>query len=145
MAFDQRSPGSHPHSHRPNWQPAETVEEYLRNCQDGLETYSEHRMAKLMGGSRVWLWRAKMMAEIPEDLFNTLLDAADKARKPISQKQLAIIGQVFSGGTAKREIETCPCCGYVLRVRAPVPKHLANVVLEYLSKQKSYYGFSGDT
>ncbi len=48
MAFDQCSPGSHSHSHRPNWQPAETVEQYLRNCQEGLETYSEQRLANVV-------------------------------------------------------------------------------------------------
>ena len=31
------SPGSHPHSDRPNWRPAETVEEYLNNVREGLE------------------------------------------------------------------------------------------------------------
>ena len=41
------SPGSHPHSDRPNWQPAETANDYLRNCQDGLEAYTDRRMAKI--------------------------------------------------------------------------------------------------
>lgn len=64
------SPGSHPHSNRPNWEPAETANDYLRNCRDGLEAYSDRRMAKLLGWSRAHLWRAKLMAEIPEDLFD---------------------------------------------------------------------------
>ena len=42
------SPGSHSHSDRPNWQPAGTAHDYLRNCDDGLEVYSERRMPKLL-------------------------------------------------------------------------------------------------
>ena len=38
------SPESRPHSDRPNWQPAQTAEDYLRNIDDGLEDYSERRM-----------------------------------------------------------------------------------------------------
>jgi integrase len=40
------SPGSHPHSDRPNWQPATTIDDYLRNCREGLEEYPDRRAAK---------------------------------------------------------------------------------------------------
>jgi hypothetical protein len=76
----QRSPddtGS-PGSHGRNWSPAETLEDYLRNCEEGLETRSERRVAKLMGVSRAELWRWKMMAELPEDLFEALLGTSAK-------------------------------------------------------------------
>ena len=46
------TPGSHPHSDRPNWRQAETLDEYLANCREGLEQYSDRRAAKLMGVSR---------------------------------------------------------------------------------------------
>ena len=32
---DDGSPGSHPHSDRPNWQPAETIADYARNIRVG--------------------------------------------------------------------------------------------------------------
>ena len=32
-----------------NWQPATTAEDYLRNCREGLEEWSERRFAKLSG------------------------------------------------------------------------------------------------
>jgi hypothetical protein len=45
---DDGSRGSHPHSDRPNWRPAETYDEYVSNCQEGLEEWSERRAAKLL-------------------------------------------------------------------------------------------------
>ena len=78
--FSRRSayrgyPGSHPHSDRPNWRPSETVDDYLRNCREGLEEFSERRVAHLMGLPRMKLWQWRMMAGIPEDLFERLLQA----------------------------------------------------------------------
>ena len=90
------SPGSHPHSDRPNWEPAETANDYLRNCREGLEAYSDRRMAKLLGWSRAHLWRAKLMAEIPEDLFERL-----PARVPL-------FGTVRRGDRASRKIKSHP-------------------------------------
>ena len=46
----------------PNWQPASTKVDYLRNCREGLEDYSERRLAKLLGWSRIRIHRAKLMA-----------------------------------------------------------------------------------
>jgi hypothetical protein len=48
------SSGSNPHSDRPNWQPADNIDDYLRNCTEGLETYTDSRAAKLLGWTRVW-------------------------------------------------------------------------------------------
>jgi hypothetical protein len=71
---DNGSPGSHPHSGR-NWQPATTIDEYLQNCREGLEEYSDRRTAKLMGWSRMYLYRVLLMAELPDELFEHLLAA----------------------------------------------------------------------
>ena len=54
--------GSHPHADQRNWQPADNIDDYLRNCREGLETYSDRRVAKLWGVSRAWIWRAKLVA-----------------------------------------------------------------------------------
>ncbi len=73
-------PGSHPHADQPNWKPADTAEDYFVNCREGLEEYSERRLAKLFGVSRIELWRWKMMAGLPDDLFDTLFEGG---RRPI--------------------------------------------------------------
>ncbi len=127
---DTGSPGSHPHSDRPNWQPAETVDEYVRNCQEGLETYSERRMAKLFGISRARLWRWKLMAEIPEELFKRLL--AETNHLP-STKELANIGRALNGHRPSYDVECCPHCGEVLRVRGRWRSSTARIVNEWLS------------
>ena len=41
------SPGSNPHADRPNWRPPETIGEYVSNCQENLEVYTDRRFAKL--------------------------------------------------------------------------------------------------
>ncbi|MGO4836811.1 hypothetical protein AB4144_31655 [Rhizobiaceae sp. 2RAB30] len=110
------SPGSHvpnPHADRTNWRPAETLEDYLQNCCEGLEIYSDRRAAKLLGWSRIEVYRAKLIASLPEDLFDRLIES-----DPVpSAKALAQIAQALESGTLSREIERCPKCGHVLRVR----------------------------
>jgi hypothetical protein len=64
------SPGSHPHSDRPNWQPAETIGDYLQNCREGLENYSDRRAAKLLGVPRIAIQRWKLMASLPKGLLD---------------------------------------------------------------------------
>ncbi len=124
------APGSHPHSDRPNWRPAETADEYVRNCQEGLETYSERRMAKLLGISRARLWRWKLMAEIPEELFERLL--AEMNHVP-STKELANVGRALYGHGPAHDVERCPHCGEVLRVRGRWRPDTAKIVNEWLS------------
>ena len=106
------SPGSHLHSDRPNWQPAETADEYATNVREGLEKYSERRHAKLLEVSRMTLNRWKKMAAIPEDLFNLLIATGN-----CSTKALAQIGQAFNGKSSKGEVECCPHCGAIIRFR----------------------------
>ena len=72
-ANDLVLPGEHSHSDRPNWRPAETVEEYLSNIAEGLERYSVERMTKMLGLNRTQAWRCKQMGNIPEGLFMRLL------------------------------------------------------------------------
>ncbi len=129
---DTGSPGSHPHSDRPNWQPAETVDEYVRNCQEGLETYSERRMAKLFGISRARLWRWKLMAEIPEELFEQLL--AETNHVP-STKELANVARALNGHGPSHDAERCPHCGEVLRVRGRWRPGTAKIVNDWLKEQ----------
>ena len=35
----------------PNWQPAATINDYYRNCREGLEEYSERRAAELLAST----------------------------------------------------------------------------------------------
>ena len=126
------SPGSHPHSDRPNWQPAETADDYLRNCKDGLEVYSDRRMAKLMGISRANLWRWKLMAEIPEELFERLMARTDHT---LSTKELANVARALNGNGPSHDVERCPHCGEVLRVRGRWRPGTAKIVNEWLSER----------
>lgn len=125
-------PGSHPHADRPNWRPATTFEEYWRNCQEGLEQYSERRAAKILGWSRVRVWRAKQMAQIPDDL----LDRLRKLKPPPSSRDLAKVGQFLSGESKIGEAETCPHCGEIVRVRRNISQAVASVVLQWITEKE---------
>lgn len=124
------TPGSHPHADRKNWKPAETGGEYLANCREGLESYSERRMAKLLGSSRVQLYRAKLMAELPEELFELLL-----ANDVTSSRELANVARGLRGKGPNGECERCPHCGYVLRLRGPWKPETARIVNEWIASQ----------
>lgn len=99
------SPGSHPHVDRPNWEPADNIGDYMRNCREGLETWSECRAAKLMGMSRAHLWRMRQMANIPDDLFELLLDDARMGDHVPSTQEFAAIGQALASGHVDQSIE----------------------------------------
>jgi hypothetical protein len=117
------SPGSNPHADQPNWRPATDVAGYLANCREGLEIYSDNRTAKLMGWSRAHVWRARLLAAIPDDIFEELV-----ALPKISTSQLAAAGRVFLGSATPDETERCPHCHGVLRVRSRVPSAVAAIV-----------------
>jgi hypothetical protein len=125
-------PGSHPHADQPNWKPAGNAEDYLRNCEDGLEKLSERRLAKLFGVSRIELWRWRMMAWLPDDLFDALL----KGRRP-STKALAAIAVALQNGGPVGDAERCPRCGGVLRVRPSVSRENIKIVVQWLNKREA--------
>jgi hypothetical protein len=128
----QCSPGSNPHADRPNWKPAETIDEYVKNCREGLEVYSDKHAAKLLGWTRVDVWRAKMMSHIPEELFERLFDHS-KTKLTI----MAQIGQAFLTGKIYSDAECCPQCGGVLRVRKRVGDEHAKIVNDWIAEQTS--------
>src|SRR6266436_4994905 len=103
---------SSPGSHGRNWSPAETIDDYVRDCKEGLETYSDRHAATILGWSRMQVYRAKLMSEIPADLFEALL-AQDE---PPAPRQLGSIALALRGHDAA-ESERCPHCGALLRVR----------------------------
>jgi hypothetical protein len=121
-------PGGHPPEDRRNWHPAETIDDYLANCREGLETYSERRAAKLMGWSRAKVHRAKAIESIPADLFERLLEQDDVP----SLTEMALIGQALQGRGKSQEVETCPRCEFVLRVRTRISTGSADIVLAWL-------------
>jgi hypothetical protein len=127
------SPGSHPHANRPNWKPADNAEDYLRNCEDGLEKLSERRLAKLFGVSRIELWRWRMMAWLPDDLFDALL----KDGRPSSTKALAAIAVALQNGGPAGEVDRCPHCGGVLRVRSSISRENTKIVVQWLHKREA--------
>src|SRR5262249_55419286 len=72
---DNGSPGSHPHSDRPNWRPGDddADELQLEKIRDALrDGKSERQIAKLLGVSRMMLWRGRAKARIPKGLYERL-------------------------------------------------------------------------
>jgi len=67
-----------------------------------------------------------MLASIPEELFELLLEAG------IAGRELAKIGQLISEGTLRHEMECCPHCGEVLRTRAGISSAALGIVRQYL-------------
>lgn len=130
----KRSPGSNPHEDRRNWRPAETFEEYLSNCREGIEDYSQARTARLLGISRTELWRWAQMAELPEDLFERLLAECRKTGTKPTTKGLANVAMALRGASAIEETERCPCCGHVLRRRLRVKGALQKVVESWIDE-----------
>ena len=116
--------------------PAETVEEYDANVREGLEEYSERRWLKLAGISRAEAWRWKQMAAIPDELFERLLASDIK----VSTKSLAAVGHALNGGAQSPEIERCPHCGEVLRVRSRWTEETRKIVNQWLSEQNPEAG-----
>jgi hypothetical protein len=132
------SPGSHPHSDRPNWRPAETIDEYFENCRDGVEKYSERRVAKLMGMTPIEAWRARVAAEIPEALFEHIMQEHRRLDFSISLKALAQVALALRRGkNDAAEVQCCPHCGGVLRIRALVSKQLLEVVNQWLFSNRA--------
>jgi hypothetical protein len=122
-------PGEHPHSDRPNWRPAESVEEYFRNVEEGLEKASVERLTKLLGIGRMMSWRARQIAEIPDGLFDRLLNGG-----VLGIKQLAQIGLALRRGDGNQpaEIEHCPHCGEIVRVRWLVGTKARKIIQQWI-------------
>jgi hypothetical protein len=112
----------------PNWQTATTAADYLRNCREGPEDYSDRRFASLMGWSRIRLYRARLMAELPEPLFDRLLDAG-----VTSSRELANIALAFREGKNTAEGERCPHCGGALRSRYRIGKASRGAIQAWLA------------
>jgi hypothetical protein len=125
---DDGSPGSHPHSGR-NWQPATTFDEYLQNCREGLEEYSDRRTAKLMGWSRMRLHRVLLTAELPDELFERLLAAG------VGQREMALIAAAAKSDAPAYDVERCPHCSGVLRRRSRISPKARAVIREWLDAQ----------
>ena len=70
-------------------------------------------MAKLFGVTRAQLWRWELMAAIPEELFDLLL----KQRPMLTTKSLAQVGLALRSGQVGADVEKCPHCGGLLRIR----------------------------
>ena len=121
-------PGGHPHADRPNWAPATTIEDYLRNCSEGLEEYSLRRVAKLLGVPRIELQRWILMAELPEGLFENLLAADIRSSRALANIALA----AKRGNPHAADIEWCPHCGGLLRQRWHIPKAAREAIRAWL-------------
>jgi hypothetical protein len=122
-----------PGSQRRNWSPAETVDDYLRNVEEGLEPHSDRRFAKLMGVSRTHLYRVNLIAQLPDDLFDALL----KQRPgPPKLRELANIALAMRGHDTS-ETDRCPHCSGVLRRRLGFTQASADIVNRWIEEQRS--------
>lgn len=122
------------HDERRNWKPADTFEEFMANCREGLETFSERRAAKLLGVSRADIQRWVFMASLPKDLFERLLTSHRQTGRRIGEKEMAAIALALQGRTRSHEVEHCPHCRGVIRVRLPWHKTTGKIVNEWLSE-----------
>jgi hypothetical protein len=109
---DLGSPGSH----LSNWRPGDDDADELltQKITDALrDGASERQIAKLLGVSRMVLWRGQLRSTIPETLYDRLLAAR------VGTKALDYIARLCRDGEPPRpEIEFCPNCGYKLRIRS---------------------------
>ncbi len=129
------SPGSHPHADQPNWRPAATLDDYLHNCREGLEQYSDRRVAKLLGVSRIELWRWQLMARLPKDLFERLLALGrENPKARLGTKGFAQVALALLGHAKPFDVETCPHCGGVLRIRRWINAEVWQVVENWLQE-----------
>jgi hypothetical protein len=74
-----------------------------------------------------------MMASLPEGLFEHLLAERRYTGLKLSTKSLAQISVALRTGNNVAEVERCPHCHGVLRVRSQVGDKLADVVNKWLA------------
>jgi hypothetical protein len=122
--------GASPGGHGRNWAPAETIDNYVRNCRDGLEDFTRRRAAKLLAWSRIEVYRAILMAELPEDLFEALISG-----DCTSTRELANIALALRRGHSTAEIERCRHCGGRRRVRRGYSAESAAIVDKWLGNR----------
>lgn len=106
-----------------NSQPPTTPHEYLRNCQKGIEPFSERRFAKLMGWSPIHLYRVKLMAELPEAFFDALQAARLRGTKIVAT--LAVVFRL--GDPHEADAGRCPHCGGALGVPSRIHRKALEV------------------
>lgn len=114
-----------------NWQPADNIKDYLRNCREGLEDYSDERAVRLLGWSRMKLWRVRKARQLPDELFELLI-GQDKI--PSWRELAAIAGTLYQGDPAC-DTERCPHCGEVLRRRRRFSQAAARIVSGWLDQK----------
>ena len=134
MTMTNGSPGSHPHADRPNWHPGddEAADELMQQkLADALrDGKSERQIAKLLGVTRKLVWRAKLLASIPEDLHEVL-----RATKPRpSSKEMELVARYLRDDDFTGEREHCPHCGEILRHRGLKPSTV-RVVEDWEARQ----------
>jgi hypothetical protein len=100
----------------------------MRNCHEGLETFSQRRVAKLIAWTRVDIWRAMLITDIPQELFELLLASDD----PPSPRELANVALTLRDNHESTDIERCPHCRTVLRVRGRLRKTTREVLQRWL-------------
>lgn len=86
----------------------------------------------LTGMSRMQLYRARLMADLPEELFERLITGLghETSAKELANVALALQGKI------KFQTEHCPHCGGHLRTRSPFQGDTLQIVRVWLREQR---------
>ncbi len=122
------SPGSHSHADQPNWRPAVTADEYLNNCSEGLEVYSERRMAKLMGVPRFSCGGAYRKQQSHLN-YSKSCSKPSAARRSWPPSALCSLAQIWPW-----KKEHCPHCGEVRSVKARFSKQHELILRDWFKR-----------
>jgi hypothetical protein len=122
-----------PGSRGRNWRPGDDDSEdlLLQKLLDALrDGKSEREVAKLLNVPRTLFWHAKKLNAIPQGLFERLLAAR------VGAKALTYIGRLCEHGVEELppvEVERCPACGHLLRVRSAGLKRALDVYNKWIT------------
>lgn len=93
-----------------------------------MEKPSIDRLVKLLDINRTHAWRARQLQHIPNGLFDRLLKGGVYGLKQLAQVGIAL----QRDGNQPAEIERCPHCGEVVRVRWLVGTKARKIISQWI-------------
>lgn len=104
-------PGSTTEAARRNFH----IDDYLQMCRDGEATFSISEAARVMGVSRMHVYRMMMLAEVSDEEFEEIL--AEREERGLTSLSALYDEVKRRTGRAREYVEHCPHCGGALRTR----------------------------
>jgi hypothetical protein len=122
------------HPDRRNWRPGDddaADELQFQKLQDAIrDGASERAISKLLGLNRARMWRAKMIANIPDELFDRLSAAR------VGRREIVGVGRALKDGELLRsDVECCPNCGHRLRLRPAIKQSTMKIVADWMDEK----------